>query len=230
MPAAQRVLNASILNATYSPSVPILPAEGWAAIESAIDPEGLPCLETLGDARIGYLVAELQLDLYPNASPSLHRLAHRFLLSNKTFQYICHKLAVDDRPVENYSKATGDALEVFIEALGETKPEVLEQWVSDTFTNPIHVVMECITLDVTVVVQTPPPKADVPNKRRKVSKDGGDGHKRPRGKATASSSKRLPGGGQAKRKRRQGKKEAPLKLDVQTAPFPTSAFAFATAL
>ncbi|KAJ7672344.1 hypothetical protein DFH06DRAFT_1319767 [Mycena polygramma] len=139
-------------------------------------------------------------------------------------------LAVDDRPVENYSKATGDALEVFIEALGETKPEVLEQWVSDTFTNPIHVVMECITLDVTVVVQTPPPKADVPNKRRKVSKDGGNGHKRPRGKATASASKKLPGDGKVKRKRRQGKKDAPkLKLGAQTTPFPTSAFTFATA-
>ncbi|KAJ7746965.1 hypothetical protein B0H16DRAFT_1692541, partial [Mycena metata] len=70
---SQAVLNELLASPAYKPRVPVALPETWALVEDFDDPETLPCLETLGDSRIGYLLAEKQVALFPTVSPSLHR-------------------------------------------------------------------------------------------------------------------------------------------------------------
>ncbi|KAJ7907918.1 hypothetical protein B0H13DRAFT_2017862 [Mycena leptocephala] len=141
----QIFLNNFILRSPkFKPQVPILPRQGWSLVNDTTDPETLSSLETLGDSRIGYLVSELQITMFPAASPNVHRNARGYLLSNATFQHLNYAMGVDGEPVETYNKGSGNALEIFFQAFGRTRGLALSVWVGDVFPSLITTVMDCI--------------------------------------------------------------------------------------
>ncbi|KAJ7877308.1 hypothetical protein B0H13DRAFT_2054046 [Mycena leptocephala] len=169
----QICLNNLILRSPkFKPQVPILPRQGWSLVNDTTDPETLSSLETLGDSRIGYLVSELQITMFPAASPNVHRNARGYLLSNATFQHLNYAMGVDGEPVETYNKGSGNALEIFFQAFGRTRGLALSVWVGDVFPSLITTVMDCIwTTSPTeqVTINTVLPQAPVTvDKRRKL--------------------------------------------------------------
>ncbi|KAF7335814.1 hypothetical protein MVEN_02237400 [Mycena venus] len=129
----QSIIHA-IAMSTFTPQFPLLPTDGWTQVRDTGDPITLECLESLGDARIAYMIADLQSKLFPNADQRELSGVLNPLLSNATFQHLLHKLGVDTEPVDNYAKAAGDAFEIFLELFSKHRPVASGHWVSDIFT------------------------------------------------------------------------------------------------
>ncbi|KAJ7667419.1 hypothetical protein B0H17DRAFT_1210221 [Mycena rosella] len=107
--ANQVALETCIADSAFTPQLAVISCSDWAPFQEAFDsdPHAVHCLETLGDARAGYELAQLQMSLFPEASPASYANAQGSLLSNRTLQHLGHKLGVDREPVEEFEKLAG---------------------------------------------------------------------------------------------------------------------------
>ncbi|KAJ7503385.1 hypothetical protein B0H11DRAFT_2357605 [Mycena galericulata] len=137
----QDTVNNVIFSSTYRPRPPIVLEPGWTFIDDKSDKDTLDCLETIGDARVGYQFTKLFFELYPQATVKECRYVRNWVLSNQTFQMIGHQGGVDPAPVDVLDKGAGDAMEVLIAVLARHRPKAAAYFAADLFTPLIHAVM-----------------------------------------------------------------------------------------
>ncbi|KAJ7769873.1 hypothetical protein B0H16DRAFT_1776786 [Mycena metata] len=131
----QLSINKVVGRASYTPQPVLLPPDTLEQVLHSGDGETLGCLEFLGDSRIKFHCAQRQVELYPNASLAQLNTSTSSVLSNTTFQRIAHAMGVDDQPVDRYSKAVGDGMEVYTEVVGRARSDASTQyWVNDILT------------------------------------------------------------------------------------------------
>ncbi|KAJ7709556.1 hypothetical protein B0H17DRAFT_1249172 [Mycena rosella] len=134
-------LDRLISDATYTPQAMVLPRAGLEMLNGDRDPETLNGLETTGDARVGYVLALIQEEYFPDILLADHKasLAQNIsrcaseLLSNADFQRLVRKLGikVDD---DAFHKGVGNAFEVLVEVAGRVRGhEVTSRWLEDLF-------------------------------------------------------------------------------------------------
>ncbi|KAJ7608073.1 hypothetical protein DFH06DRAFT_1347247 [Mycena polygramma] len=235
-PNVQDEIHTAIRASTYTPRLPPLPQTLWEQTRYSRDPDVLGCLECLGDARIAYLVAIEQTRVFPDATLKELTAAHAPLLTNSTFQHLAHKLGVDGEAVDVYSKGAGDAIEVFVEMLGKTRPLAAAHWTGDVFRTVISAVMG------EGKPRSPPrqTRASTGNRAR-VKKDtpSGSRNPRPRDRQSTRAKKPVPTvptpvvQPKSKRARKRERKAASAPSTAPIAPstnFPSAAFTFTSSV
>ncbi|KAJ7122540.1 hypothetical protein C8R43DRAFT_959252 [Mycena crocata] len=78
-----------------------------------------------------FRMARHLVDKYPDAPTIRHTL--QAIGTNRTFQVVNHRLNVDKAPLDVYKKESGDALEMYFEALSRDQPQAAAEWVPALF-------------------------------------------------------------------------------------------------
>ncbi|KAJ7115629.1 hypothetical protein C8R43DRAFT_115197 [Mycena crocata] len=141
MPSPQARVDEFIKSEAYNPRVAILTDVGNDLLEPTNDAAWLRCMETLGDARVGYGIACVQTRHFPDLAANIHRRMLCTLASNRTFQGIVVAMGSESQDA-SASKQVGDALEVFFEALGRSRPEAEGIWSEDLFLPLVSALVE----------------------------------------------------------------------------------------
>ncbi|KAJ6597252.1 hypothetical protein DFH09DRAFT_1404257 [Mycena vulgaris] len=151
----QAHLNHLIAKSTYTLCLPVLPASGLDLLAANDDPEYFNCLETLGDARIAYIVSRLQVSYFPNTPlcdlkasfPPRIPALNSVLLSSETFQRLVVKLEIDFPGDKNaYCEEVGNAFKIYFEVFARVRGQgAASDWAADIFVPLIRGLLQSTT-------------------------------------------------------------------------------------